>query len=327
MTSQSPGPAASASPAPSAVSAASAGAPAAGAVPAEVPAAGVRAGRLGGVALVVSGSLSTQFGAAVAALLFPRAGALGVVTLRLALSAVVLMLVFRPRLRGHTRGDWAVLCGFGFALGAMNTVFYQAIERIPLGPAVTLEVLGPLALSVLTNRRAASLLWAALALGGVVLLSGGGFGGLDPVGVACALGAGSMWAAYIVLSARAGARFPRADGLAIAMSVAAVISVPIGVASAGSKLVEPVTLGLGLAVAVLSSGLPYALDQFALRRLPAATFALMMSLAPALAALAGFLVLDQGLTVVQCAAIGMVIAASIGAVRTPPRPAARRGSP
>lgn len=338
MTSQPSGPAASAE-----GPAASAGGPAAATGPAPAGAAGAAgvragrdvpggarqgrgAGRLGGVALVVCGALSTQFGAAVAALLFPRAGALGVVTLRLTLSAILLMLVFRPRLRGHPRDDWAVLCGFGLALGAMNAVFYQAIERIPLGPAVTLEVLGPLALSVCSNRRVASLLWAALALGGVVLLSGGGFGGLDPVGAAFALGAGGLWAAYIVMGARAGARFPRAEGLAIAMTVAAAISVPIGVASAGSRLVEPVTLGLGLAVAVMSSGLPYALDQFALRRLPAATFAVLMSLAPAVAALAGFLVLDQGLTAAQCAAIGLVIAASIGAVRTPPRPRAARGS-
>lgn len=327
---------------PSAPSAASAAVPSAASGPAPAPAeaaAGVRAGlpgggargrmasgQLGGVALVVTGALSTQFGAAVAALLFPRAGALGVVTLRLTLAAVLLMLIFRPRLRGHTRGDWAVLCGFGVALGGMNMAFYQAIDRIPLGPAVTLEVLGPLTLSVLAGRRLASLLWAALALGGVVLLSGGGFGGLVAVGVGFALGAGALWAAYILMSARAGARFPRADGLAIAMSVGAVISLPVGVASAGGRLVEPATLGLGLAVAVMSSGLPYALDQFALRRLPAATFALMMSLAPALAALAGYLVLDQGLTAVQCAAIGMVIAASVGAVRTLPRPAAPRES-
>lgn len=311
-------------PVPAAASA-SEGSPAAS-LPVGAAAADVRAGRLGGVVLVVTGSLSTQFGAAVAALLFPRAGALGVVTLRLTLAAVLLMLVFRPRLRGHARGDWAVLCGFGVALGSMNMVFYQAVDRIPLGPAVTFEVLGPLTLSVLAGRRLASLLWAALALGGVVLLSGGGFGGLDPLGIAFALGAGTMWATYILLSARAGMRFPRADGLAIAMSVAAVISLPVGVASAGSRLVEPATLGLGLAVAVMSSGLPYALDQFALRRLPAATFALMMSLAPALAALAGYLVLDQGLTPVQCVAIAMVIAASIGAVRTPSRPPARGAS-
>ncbi|MEO3843598.1 EamA family transporter [Streptomyces sp. B22F1] len=325
MPSQSPGPAASAPASAAAASAAPVSAPSvsAGPVPAGTAAAGVRAGRLGGVALVVTGALSTQFGAAVAALLFPRAGALGVVTLRLTLAAALLMLIFRPRVRGHSRGDWAVLCGFGVALGGMNVAIYQAIDRIPLGAAVTLEVLGPLTLSVLAGRRMASLLWAALALGGVVLLSGGGFGGLDPVGVAFALGAGCLWATYIVMSARAGARFPRADGLAIAMSVGAVISLPVGVASAGGRLVDPATLGLGLAVAVMSSGLPYALDQFALRRLPAATFALMMSLAPAIAALAGYLVLDQGLTAVQCAAIGMVIAASIGAVRTPPRPAAR----
>ncbi|MFM9369102.1 EamA family transporter [Streptomyces sp. Da 82-17] len=273
-------------------------------------------GRLVGVGLVVAGALSTQFGSAVAALLFPRAGALGIVTLRLVLSAVLLLAVCRPRLRGHARADWAVVCGFGLALGGMNTLFYQAIERIPLGPAVTLEVLGPLALSVIASRRLASLLWAALALVGVFLLGEGGFGQLNVAGVSFALGAGAMWAAYILMSARAGARFPRADGLALAMGVAAVVSLPIGVASAGSALFVPSTLALGLALAAMSSGLPYSLELFALRRLPASTFAVLMSLAPAVAALAGLLVLDQELAALQWLAIALVIAASIGAVRT-----------
>ncbi|MDI3402636.1 EamA family transporter [Streptomyces cavernicola] len=272
-------------------------------------------GRLVGVGLVVAGALSTQFGSAVAALLFPRAGALGIVTLRLVLSAVLLLAVCRPRLRGHTRSDWAVVCGFGLALGGMNTLFYQSIERIPLGPAVTLEVLGPLALSVIASRRLASLLWAALALGGVFLLGEGGFGQLNLAGVAFALGAGVMWAAYILMSARAGARFPRADGLALAMGVAAVVSLPIGLASAGAALFVPSTLALGLALAAMSSGLPYSLELFALRRLPASTFAVLMSLAPAVAALAGLLVLGQELAVTQWLAIALVVTASIGAVR------------
>ncbi|MFJ3669976.1 EamA family transporter [Streptomyces sp. NPDC090106] len=273
-------------------------------------------GSLGGVGLVLAGMVSVQFGSASAALLFPRAGALGTVAVRVAFAALLLLAVARPRLRGHSRADWTVVVGFGLALGGMNLLFYQAIARIPLGAAVTLEVLGPLLLSVLVDRRAAGLLWAALALAGVGLLGGGGFGGLDPVGAACAVGAGALWAAYIVLNARAGARFPRLDGLAIALCVAALVSLPLGVASAGGALLEPGVLGLGLAIAVLSSGVPYTLELLALRRLSAATFAVLTSLAPAVAALAGYLVLGQGMTAAQCGAVALVVAASVGAVRS-----------
>ncbi|MFD3944901.1 DMT family transporter [Streptomyces sp. NPDC058579] len=276
-------------------------------------------GRLAGVSLVVAAALSMNFGSAVATLLFPRAGALGVVTLRLVLSALLLIAICRPRLRGHDRSDWAVVCGFGLALGAMNLLFYQAIDRIALGPAVTLEVLGPLALSVVSARRPASYLWAGLALVGVFLLGGGGFGALDPAGAAFALGAGAMWAAYILMSSRVGASFPNADGLALAMGVAALITLPLGIASAGGNLVDPMTLGLGLAVAVLASGLPYTLELLALRRLPAGTFAVLMSLAPAIAGLAGLLVLGQTLTAMQCVAISMVVTASLGAVLSTPQ--------
>ncbi|MEU0841600.1 EamA family transporter [Streptomyces sp. NPDC005962] len=273
-------------------------------------------GSLGGVGLVLAGSVSVQFGAAFAALLFPRAGALGTVALRVTMAALLLLAITRPRLRGYTCTDWAVVCGFGVALGGMNILFYQAIDRVPLGTAVTIEVLGPLLLSVVASRRAVSLLWAGLALAGVFLLGHGGFGQLNAAGVAFALGAGVMWAAYIVLNARAGARFPRLDGLAIAMSVAALVSLPLGIGASGGALLEPVALGLGLAIAVMSSGVPYTLELLALRRLPAATFAVLTSLAPAIAAVAGYLVLDQGLSLPQCAAIAMVVAASAGAVRT-----------
>lgn len=265
---------------------------------------------------MLAGSVSVQFGAAFAALLFPRAGALGTVALRVTMAALLLLAITRPRLRGYTRTDWAVVCWFGVALGGMNILFYQAIDRVPLGTAVTIEVLGPLLLSVVASRRAVSLLWAGLALAGVFLLGHGGFGQLNAAGVAFALGAGVMWAAYIVLNARAGARFPRLDGLAIAMSVAALVSLPLGIGASGGALLEPVALGLGLAIAVMSSGVPYTLELLALRRLPAATFAVLTSLAPAIAAVAGYLVLDQGLSLPQCAAIAMVVAASAGAVRT-----------
>jgi inner membrane transporter RhtA len=275
-----------------------------------------RRGSLGPVGLVLAGGVSVQFGAALAVSLMPRVGALGVVALRLFVAAVVLLLVCRPRLRGHSRADWGTAVVFGVTLAAMNGLFYQAADRIPLGPAVTLEVLGPLALSVLVSRRAVNLLWAGLALAGVFLLGGGGFGDLDPVGAAFALGAGAMWAAYIVFSARVGRRFPQADGLALAMAVGALLFLPLGVAGSGAKLVDPVVLGLGAAVALLSSVLPYTLELLALRRLPASTFAVMMSLEPALAAAAGFLLLGQTLSLMEAAAIALVIAASMGAVRT-----------
>jgi inner membrane transporter RhtA len=268
------------------------------------------------VGLVLAGGVSVQFGGALAVTLMPRAGALGVVTLRLLAAALVLLLVCRPRLRGHSRADWGTVVVFGLTMAAMNGLFYQAVDRIPLGAAVTLEVLGPLALSVLTSRRALNVVWAGLALAGVFLLGGGGFGDLDPVGVAFALGAGAMWAAYIVFSARTGRRFPQADGLALAMAVAAAAFLPLGIAESGTKLLDPTTILLGSAVALLSSVLPYTLELLALRRLPAATFAILMSLEPALAAASGFLILHQALTAPEAAAIALVIVASMGAVRT-----------
>lgn len=275
-----------------------------------------RRGGLGPVGLVLAGGVSVQFGGALAVTLMPRTGALGVVTLRLLVAAIVLMVICRPKVRGHSRADWLTVVLFGLTMAAMNGLFYQSVARIPLGPAVTLEVLGPLVLSVVASRRALNLLWAGLALGGVFLLGGGGFGSLDGAGVAFALSAGAMWAAYIVFSARTGRRFPQADGLALAMVVAAVAFLPLGIAESGTRLLDPTTAALGAAVAVLSSVLPYTLELLALRRLPASTFAILMSLEPAVAATAGFLVLHQALSATEALAIALVIAASMGAVRT-----------
>ncbi|MFD8888395.1 DMT family transporter [Streptomyces erythrochromogenes] len=292
----------------------------AAALPADPSADGARS-RFGPVALVISAGISVQFGAALAVMIMPRAGAAGVVTLRLAAAAIVLLLLCRPKVRGYTRSDWGTVAAFGVAMAGMNGLFYQAIDRIPLGPAVTLEVLGPLALSVVVSRRLVNFLWAGLALVGVALLSGHGggglgFGSLDPLGAAFALGAGAMWAAYIVFSARTGRRFPQADGLALAMAAAAVLSLPLGVYEAGSDLLVPSTLALGVGVAVLSSVLPYTLELLALRRMPAPTFAILMSLEPAIAATAGFLVLNQAMSALDALAIALVIAASMGAVRS-----------
>ncbi|MFF7073529.1 EamA family transporter [Streptomyces pseudovenezuelae] len=275
-----------------------------------------RFGSLGPVGLVLAGGVSVQFGAALAVTLMPRAGALGVVTLRLLVAAVVLLVVCRPRLRGHSRTDWGTVVVFGLTLAAMNGLFYQAVDRISLGAAVTLEFLGPLALSVLASRRAVNTVWAALALAGVFLLGGGDFGDLDPAGVLFALGAGAMWASYIVFSARTGRRFPQADGLALAMAVGALAFLPLGIAESGTRLLDPVTVALGAAVALMSSVLPYTLELLALRNLPASAFAILMSLEPAMAALAGFLILDQALSPLQALAVALVVAASMGAVRT-----------
>ncbi|WP_432016566.1 EamA family transporter [Streptomyces hydrogenans] len=269
-----------------------------------------------GIGLVLGGLVSQEFGAAVAASLFPRAGAAGVVALRLVLSAGLLLAVCRPRVRGYRRADWAIVVGFGAALAGMNLLFYQSIARIPLGAAVTFEVLGPLVLSVLLARRAASWLWAGLALAGVALLSRGGFDRLDGGGVAFALGAAVLWAAYILLSARTGTRFPRADGLALAMAVAAVLSLPVGVADAGTALLDPVTLALGVAVAILSSALPYTLELLALRRVTASVFGVVSTLAPVMAAVAGYAVLGQILSPLDLVAIALVVAAASGAVLT-----------
>ncbi|KPC59943.1 transporter, partial [Streptomyces sp. NRRL F-6602] len=249
--------------------------------------------------------------------------------LALVVAALVMMAVCRPSVRGYTRADWGTVLAFGTAMAGMNALFYQSVDRIPLGPAVTLEVLGPLALSVLASRRLINVLWALLALAGVFLLGGSGFGGLDLAGVAFALGAGACWAAYILFSAGTGRRFPQADGLALALVVAAVLVLPFGVADAGSALLDPVTLALGAGVALLSSVLPYTLELVALRRLPASTFAVMMSLEPAIASLAGFLILSQALTAVQAVAIALVIGASFGAVRTQVgrRPKPAKGEP
>lgn len=271
------------------------------------------------VLLVVVGLACQEIGAAVATLLFDDAGPLGVVMLRLVFSAVILLAIARPSVRGRTRSAWLAVGGFGVVLAVMNGLFYLALERLPLGVTVTIEVLGPLVLSIVASRRASAWLWAVLAFAGVVALAGGGWDRLDPIGVLFALGAAASWAFYILSSARVGREFPRLDGLALAMVVGALISLPFGITDAGSALLRPEIIGLGAAVAVLSSTIPYALELFALRRLAASAFAVMMSLAPATAAIAGFVLLGQEMTWLEAIGIALVIAASIGAVRAAAR--------
>ena len=270
---------------------------------------------------MVLGLACQEVGASVAVLLFPAAGPLGMVMLRLVFSAVLLMAIARPAVRGRSRADWHAVILFGLVLAVMNGLFYLALERLDLGVTVTIEVLGPLLLSVIVARRPVAWLWAALAFGGVLLLAGGGWQDLDLLGVLFALGAAASWAGYILASERVGRAFSKLEGLALAMVIGAVASLPFGVADAGAALLNPVTLALGAAVAVLSSAIPYALELSALRRLAASAFAILMSLAPAIATGAGLLLLGQVLTPLELAGIALVVIASIGAVRTVPRAA------
>jgi inner membrane transporter RhtA len=286
-----------------------------------------RAGTTPAILLVIAGLACQEVGASLAVLLFPQVGPLGMVMLRLVFSAIVLLAIARPRVRGHSRTDWTAVALFGFVLALMNGLFYLALERLPLGVTVTIEVLGPLVLSIVAARRASAWLWALLALAGVVALGGGGWDRLDPIGVLFALGAAASWAFYILSSARVGRAFPKLDGLALAMTIGAIIALPFGIADAGAALLRIELVALGAAVAILSSTIPYAFELVALRRLPAAVFAIMMSLAPATAALAGFIFLGQHMTWLEIVGIALVIAASIGAVRSSARAAREAAEP
>jgi len=269
--------------------------------------------------MVLLAAGSVQFGAALAKTLFDEAGAGGTVLVRVAFAAVLLMAIWRPRLRGHSSRDLWLAATFGLTLAGMNLSFYASLDRIPLGVSVTFEFVGPLGVAVAGSRQPIDLLWVVLAAAGILMLSDfGEFTDLDPAGVGLALLAGGFWACYILLSARTGRAFPGGAGLALAMVVASVLLVPVGVADGGSALLEPEVLSLGVAVAILSSAIPYSLELEALRRLPEGVFGVLMSLDPAVAALAGYVVLGEGLGVAEALAIGFVVVASAGAARSAP---------
>ena len=266
--------------------------------------------------LVLLGIASVQFGAALAKGLFDELGVGGTVFLRVLFAALVLMAIWRPSLRGRGRHDLLLVAVFGLVLAGMNLAFYSSLDRIPLGAAVTFEFVGPLGVAVAGSRRPLDLVWVALAAAGILLLSDLGAGGLDGLGIALALLAGALWAAYILLSARIGQRYDGADGLALAMVVGAAALVPVGVAEGGGELLVPWILAAGLAVAVLSSALPYALEMEALRRMPTGVFGVLMSLEPGMAALAGYVLLGEDLVAREIVAIMLVVAASAGASRS-----------
>ena len=258
-----------------------------------------------------------QGAASIARSLFPLVGPQGAAALRVAFGAAVLAVVLRPWRAAPSRAAWRSLIVYGVSLGVMNTLFYFAIATVPLGIAVALEFSGPLAVATFSSRRPIDFLWIALAVGGLLLIlrPATPTAALSPIGVACALGAGVCWALYIVFGQKAGAEHGMRT-TALGMMIAAVIVIPIGVAHAGAALLAPHVLALGAAVGVLGTAIPYALEMFALTRLPARTFGTLMSLEPAVGALAGLALMRQALGLTQWLAISAGVAASIGAALT-----------
>ena len=268
-----------------------------------------------GVALVVGSCLSLPFGAAVAAQLFPVLGPWGVTSLRVAIAALLLLVIVRPRPRRWTRQQWLAAVLFGVSLAAMNGFFYAAIDRIPLGPAVAIEFLGPLVLAAVLTRRVADAVWVGVALVGMALLGIDGMIGaepLDPLGLLFILVAAGFWIMYIRMSARVGALIPGHGGLSIGLLVAAVLLLPVGVPASVTVAGAPDLLLLAAVTAVLSSVIPYTFELAALRRLPQRVFGVLLSLEPAFATLAGWMILGQDATVLRMLAVALVIAASVG---------------
>lgn len=266
--------------------------------------------------LAVLAILSVQFGNALAGTLFDQVGPLGAAALRLLLAAAILLAVIRPRVAGWGRRTWIGVGMLGLGLGGMNALIYLAIDSIPIGVAVTIELLGPLAVAVAGTRRARDLLWVALAATGIVLLGlERSEGGLALVGVLAAAGAAVFWALYIVASSRLGSHARGVDALAVAMVIAAALVVPLGAVPAVEGVrAAPMLLLAFVGVAIMTSAVPYALEFIALKSMPTRVFGVLSSLGPAVAALAGLIVLGQLLTPLQLLAIAAVIAASVGAV-------------
>ena len=268
-----------------------------------------------GVALALASMAIIQLGAALSEPLFDEIGPSGTVVLRLVLAAAILWPLVRPRVRGRSRADLGAAVALGVCSGALTLAFFEAIARIPLGVAVTIEFLGPLGVALAGSRHVRDVVWVVLAGGGVALLTlGNGTGEpLELAGVGFALLSGCCWAGYIVLTKQVGARWQGFEGLSVSLAVAALVALPFGVSGAGADLLQPGIVLAGIGLALLMPLIPYALELVSLRRLPTALFGVIMSLEPAIAAVLGFVVLSQGLAVSGVVAIAMVVVASAGA--------------
>ena len=272
------------------------------------------------VPAVLLSIVSVQGGAALAKGLFPLLGAAGTTSVRIGLSAVVLLAVVRPQLRRLQPAQWRAVVPYGLALGAMNFLFYCALARIPLGLAVTLEFIGPLVLALTGSQRGRDVVWVLLAGAGIALITPWGGQGIDPLGMAFALAAGGCWALYIVLSQRTAAVLPGPVAVSVGMLLATLPVLPFGVASGSLQALTPPLLLLGAGLALFSSVLPFSLEMHALKTMPTRTFSILMSLEPVAAALSGRLLLGEELTVEQWLAVSLIVLASAGATLTSRRP-------
>jgi inner membrane transporter RhtA len=268
------------------------------------------------IVAVLLAIVSVQGGAAIAKRLFPVFGATGTAGIRIALSAVMLMLLFRPSVRALGARQWQLVVAYGLVLAAMNLLFYRALERVPLGLAVTLEFLGPLTLAVAGSRRPLDFVWVALAAAGIMLIAPWSGRGVDLMGATFAILAGGCWAAYIVLGGRVSRVLPGGPAVALGLSVATVAVLPFSLAAGGLAHLTPSLLVAGAAMALLSSALPFTLEMRALGAMPARTFSILMSIEPAVGAMCGLLFLRERLTGTQWMAVALVIAASAGATAT-----------
>ena len=269
------------------------------------------------IAVLIAAMLCFQLGAALAKGLFPAVGASGTAALRLALSAIILLGVWRPwRLRLNAR-EMRVILAYGLSLGWMNFFFYLSLRFIPLGIAVALEFAGPLALAMAASRRAIDFAWILMAGLGLLALLPIGLGAkqLDLLGVGCGLAAGACWALYIHFGRKAGAAHG-GQTTALGMLIGAIVIVPIGAAQAGMQLLSPAILPAALGVALLSSAIPYSLEMLAMPRLPTRTVGVLMSLDPAMGAVSGLLFLGESLSWIQWAAIASIMVASAGSAAT-----------
>lgn len=260
--------------------------------------------------------ISVQGGASIAKRLFPSLGAAGTSSLRIAISAVILLFINRPSFRKLTLKQWKYCIAYGLCLTAMNLIFYYSIQRIPLGLGVTVEFIGPLALSLICSRRFSDIIWALLASLGILLIVPWNSNGIDLLGLILALIAGIFWALYIVVGGKISNVMEKRDAVSVGMCCAAVFIIPFGLISGDLMRLNGKLFLMGCGIAIFSSAIPFSLDLIALNKIPAKTFSILMSLQPALGAFSGLIFLGEILTLNQWFSVACVIAASVGAVVT-----------
>jgi inner membrane transporter RhtA len=265
---------------------------------------------------VLGAIVSVQAGAAIAKGLFPALGATGTASVRIGLSALILLAVNRPNFKNLNKAQWMAVIPYGLCLGAMNVIFYMSLERIPLGLAVTLEFIGPLLLAVSGSRRVIEFLWVLLAAAGIAFIAPWSEKSIDLLGALLALLAGGFWAGYIVLGRRTSKILEDGQAVSIGMIFATMIVLPFGIAGGGLANFTPIMILSGSALALLSSAIPFTLEMNAMRKIPAQTFSILMSLEPAVAALCGLLFLHEKLSLYEWMAVALVVIASAGATLT-----------